>query len=492
MNKSTWIALLVFAGLAAAAVVSLREKPERGITRISFAEVVPARVDRLVIKDKDKGEVELKRDGGEWKIDGKRADGEAVDRLLDVIHGVNSSELETSNAERFAEMEVDDAKGASVQVYSGGHEVANFVVGGAGAAGSHVRVGESVYAVRGLYRASLTRDRSGWVEKRLFFDAPDDVTRVEVALSGAAPYALVKDAATWKPEDTAALAGKRFDGNAAATLVRSLVSARAAEVLDSDPGEAAGLAASTDVLRYTTAAGETRTLTLGAAQDDGSVYARSSAREPVVTLRKGTAESLRKPLRALRDLALMSFDIGAARKLEIAGPHGDVVFEHEGEGWALANASEAPGDDFVLDEGAVRRRVSALASIKGVAEASADTPGVAQLDASPQHVAVTLQDGSVVTLRFGDEAKWQEEDVVLARGNAEPEVFFVRKPARDQLLGGLETFRRRDDAGENPLGNIDPQALQNLPPEVRESLLKQIQEKAQRDAMMKKAMEAAQ
>jgi len=490
MNKSTWIALLVFAGLAAAAVVSLREKPERGITRISFAAVDPARVDRLVVKGTE--EVEIKREGGEWKIDGKRADGEAVERLLGVVAAVNSSEFETSDAERFAAMEVDDAKGAAVQLYEGGRKVADFVVGGAGPAGSHLRVGDSVYAVRGLYRATFARDRAAWVEKRLFFDPVDAVTRVEVALAGAAPYALVKDGSAWKLEDPAALGTQRFDANAAATLARSLVSARAGDVLDADPGAAAGLTATADALRFTTQAGETRTLTLGAALDDGSVYARSSAREPVVTLRKSVAEGLRKPLRELRDLSLMTVDIGAAQKLEVAGASGDVVFEKGGDGWALASASESPGNEFVLDEAAVRRRLSTLANLKAVAEAAGDTPGVAQLDTSSDFIAVTLQDGSAAKLHFGEESKWQDQDVVLARGNAEPGVFLVRKAVRDQLLGGLETFRRRAEDDANLLDKLDPQALQNLPPEVRDSLLKQLQEKAQRDALMKKAMEAQQ
>jgi hypothetical protein len=44
------------------------------------------------------------------------------------------------------------------------------------------------------------------------------------------------------------------------------------------------------------------------------------------------------------------------------------------------------------------------------------------------------------------------------------------------------------DAGP-PLANIDPKALPNLPPEVRASLLKQIQQKKQQDEMMRKLLE---
>ena len=50
MNKSTIVALLVFIGLAVAAAFTLRQPPERGITRISLADVKPDRITRVVIE----------------------------------------------------------------------------------------------------------------------------------------------------------------------------------------------------------------------------------------------------------------------------------------------------------------------------------------------------------------------------------------------------------------------------------------------------------
>ena len=69
MNKSTIVALLVFIGLAVAAAFTLRQPPERGITRISLADVKPDRITRVVIESPDK--IELSKDGAAWKLDGK-------------------------------------------------------------------------------------------------------------------------------------------------------------------------------------------------------------------------------------------------------------------------------------------------------------------------------------------------------------------------------------------------------------------------------------
>jgi hypothetical protein len=57
------------------------------------------------------------------------------------------------------------------------------------------------------------------------------------------------------------------------------------------------------------------------------------------------------------------------------------------------------------------------------------------------------------------------------------------------VLGGLDTFAKREQA--DPLANLDPKALSNLPPEVRDSLLRQMQQKRQQDEAMRKLMEKA-
>src|SRR6185503_10798615 len=139
-----------------------------------------------------------------------------------------------------AELEVDEETGTAVETYSGGAKTAEFVVGSASAGGSNVRVGDTVYLVKRVAKGQFSRERSQWLDRKLFADAPDAATRVEVKLAGQQPYALVKDGAEWKPEDASILPPKfRFDKNAARSLVSALLAAQAKDVLEQDPGDAA-------------------------------------------------------------------------------------------------------------------------------------------------------------------------------------------------------------------------------------------------------------
>jgi hypothetical protein len=112
----------------------------------------------------------------------------------------------------------------------------------------------------------------------------------------------------------------------------------------------------------------------------------------------------------------------------------------------------------------------------------------AGLDKPAASASVTLADGTVATLAFGKDTKAGETEGVFARGNADGEIYVVNEFTRNNVLGSVETFAKREDTGSG-LANIDPKALQNLPPEVRDSLLKQIQQKKQQDEMMRKLME---
>jgi hypothetical protein len=487
MNKSTLIAVVVFAALAAAAVATLREKPERGITRISFASVDPATVDRVVITGPNP--VELKKDGESWTVDGKRADATAVKTLLDTVKLVESAEVVTRNRDRFAELAVDDEKGTRVQTFSAGKPNADFVVGGSAAGGSNVRVNDNVYLVKRAYKGAFARDKAQWLDRKLFADTINDATRVEVKVTGHAPYALVKDGEDWKLEDASQLPpGFRFDRNAARSLASALVSAQAKDVLDSDPGDVTtGLGDGADMLVFHLASGDPRTLRIGAKKDDGSLYARASTRADLVTIPDHLAKSLRKPILELRDLSLMAFDAAAAKRLEIVKEKDRVVFAKDGDTWKLAESTQPAAADFTLDPMAITRRLSTVGSARAVADADTDAPAKTGLDKPSRKVNVTLADDRLVSLVFGNETKWENADAVYARGNADGKTYLVRPFARDNILGGLDTFAKREET--SPLANIDPHALSNLPPEVRESLMKQLAEKKQKDELLKSLMQ---
>jgi Domain of unknown function (DUF4340) len=489
MNKSTIIAVIVFAALAAVAFGSLHEKPQRGITRISFASVDPAKVDRIVVQGAQA--IELTRDGDTWKAGTQRADGAAVDRLIEAVKRVESGDVVTRNQSRFTELEVDADKGTEVQAFSGGAKVADFVVGSTTGGGSNVRVDDTVYLVKQVYKGAFARDRSQWLDRKLFADAANDATRVEVKLAGHDPYALVKDGDDWKPEDASALPAKfRFDGNAARALVSSLVSAQAKDVLDDDPGDATtGLGDGADTLVFHVAAGDPRTLRIGTKKDDATVYARASTRGEVVTLPEYLAKNLRKPFTDMRDLSLMDLDSSAAKRVEIVNDKDRLVLEKDADTWKVAESSKETPKDFTFDPSAVMRRLTAIGTARALGTTDGDvTPAKTGLDKPAQRVSVTLGDDRVVTLAFGKEAKLGDTEGVYARGNADGETYVVNTFTRNNVLGGLDTFAKREQPA-SPIANLDPKALSNLPPEVRDSLMKQIQQKRQQDEAMRKIME---
>lgn len=489
MNKSTLIAIVVFAGLAIAVASTMREKPQRGVTSLSLDEVDASSVDRMVIGGDDG--VTLERDGDRWTLDGKLADGKVVERVVESVAGLHSSDLASRNPDRFAELEVDDEKGARVRLFSKGNVVADLVVGGAAPRGSYVRSGDEVYTVEGVYRSSLAREPAGWLERKVFFDEVEDVERVEIMPHQGVAYAVVKKDDTWQLEDPSSMSeGQRFDAEAAARLVRSLVTVRADDILDGEPDGAGALAEDADRFEFRVSGdAEPRRLEL-APEKDGAVLARSSAREPFFTLRPAVANGLRKTLADLRDYGLVALEPDRIERLEVDDGGDRLVLEKEGGSWTLASSSSPLPEDFELDPAAVTRRLGLLDRAKAIAEASAEQ--AFDPSAASQKVVATLEDGTAVALAFGPESEVDAKKVVAAVGNVDDKVYLVESSTRDRLLGGIESFERVAPVlPQNGLGGIDPEALKNLPPEVRDSLLRQMAEEQQRQQVMQRAMEAA-
>ncbi|MBI5546204.1 MAG: DUF4340 domain-containing protein, partial [Deltaproteobacteria bacterium] len=457
MKKSTLIALLVFAGLLAGAVVTLRQKPERNITRISFAAVDKSKIDRLEITGKNPIVAEKK--GERWVLgDGKDAEETAVQGALDAIVKVESSELITRNTERFAELEVDDANGSRVAATSAGKTVADFVVGKAGAGGVYVRHGDAVYAVKGVSSYVFSKASAQWHRLKLFADKLEEVSRVEIALAGEAPWALVKSSDAWQlAEGLPVPAGFRFDANAARGLVSSLISASAKDILATDPGaEATKLDGKEDVLAFVAKDGARRELHLGGATSDGAIYAKVGGRDDLYALQEYTAKGLRKRMLDLRDLTLMKLEKEKATKVEIVDGKTRLVLEKQGADWKVASSSEAIPGDFQLDGAMVDRRLTTLSTTRAQKLAGETAPSTTGLGKPAARITVTLEGGATAELAFGASQKEDTQEVYFARGNADGAVYLVSKWQREQILGGLSTFQKRPEPA--PGQGFDPAA----------------------------------
>ena len=491
MKRSTLIVAGLFLALLAGAVIVIMQKPERGIARMAFAEVDKDKVDRVAVSGKNA--VELEKKDGAWRLaNGKPADGAAVTRMVEGIAKMKSSDLLTTDSSRYVEYEVDDEKGAKIVASAGGRSVAELVVGKSVPGGLAVRVQGSVFKVGGTSPGLYVRAANAWIEHKMLSDKPDDVSRVEVRLAGQGPYALVKKDGGWTAEDPKMLpAGFRFDADAARSLVMGVANLRAKDFVDTDPGvEKTGLGDKADVFVVEVtpaapAAKVTRTLRLGLANDQKDVYGKIDGREELFTVYESTAKSMRKALMELRDLELMAFDKDKAQKLALSDGKVSLAFEKKDGAWQLVKTSESKPAGFELDPGAVERRLAAFVGARAVRLAEAKEKAGAGVDGASAKITVTLEGGATATLSFGKEIKESDNrELVFAKGNADGETYLAAKWTRQNLTGGLASFKKQP-AAQNPWGNLDPQALSSLPPDVRDNLMKQMMQKQREQDLLK-------
>ena len=337
MQRSTLIAVTVFGILVVAAGWVMTRKPERGIQRINFAGLQASLIDRIVVTGAHP--VELKKDGAVWRLaNGREADNDAVQALLNTALRVTSSDVLAQDANHSLDYDVDDAKGEHVQLFSVGTEMANFVVGKSMTGGAAVRAGDLVFRVANLAPTAFAHSPADWMQRRMFTERLEDLKRVNIQLAGAPAYTLVRNEKSWElaenenadlVPDPNAMPDFRFDPGAAQALAAAVVGLRASEILDADPGlEVTKLGPGADVFTFfmndkalAAQAGSkevSRTLRLGASREDKGLYAQVEGRKEVVLLPAYAAAALRKQRTDLRDLTIMlPFDVNQVQALTL-------------------------------------------------------------------------------------------------------------------------------------------------------------------------------
>lgn len=465
MRKGTILAIVVFAGLLAAVVAMNRRAPERGIARLSFA-VDKDKVDLLEIKGPNP--MKLERKSGKWTLgDGKPAEENAVRSALDALAKIDSSDVVTSNPDRFAELDVNDEKGTRVRAAAQGRTVAEFVIGKPGGGGANVRKGDNVWTVKGLWPAVFSKSASAWHDLHVFTEKPEEVTRVEVTPASGAAWALEKKDEKWALTDEKAVPkGFRFDENAARSFASTLVGLSAHELLDKDPGdEVSGLSAA-DRFAFVLKDGTRRELRLGKARADKSVHVGVEGRAEVWTLAEWTARNLKKSPLDLRELTLVRMDRTKVRRLTIQNGKEKLVLEKQGADWKIGTCTEKIPDGFELDSSLVERRLGTLSSARAMRPADIAS-AKAGVDRPSGSVTASLDGGDSAGLVFGAQTKDDTNEVFVVRGNIDRDLYYASKWMHDDLLGGLASFRKQA-APQQPSG------LEGLSPDVRAKLMEQL------------------
>ncbi len=499
MNRTTLVAVGVFVLLLVGVFATQRDTPERGIERVSFSSLEKDRVDVLEIRGPN--EVTLTKNDGQWRVDGvgKDADASMVERALDQLMKVETSDLVTKSEKRFEDLGVSEEKGVKVVAKDGGKELASFILGNGASGGSYLRVDDRVFAAEGIYKGTYDREADSWLDRRVFRGRRiDDVEKLTVALQGQPPFDLVKKDGVWALGDGVQVPeGFRFDKNAARNVASTLVNLRARDIVLDGVVADTGLGEGADAFALTFAKGEsndagTVTLRLGAAvpqgeeeKDPGQVYAMVDARaDEVITLLDSQAQNLRRGLDALRDLKVMDFDPAKATKLSIRGEH-RVDLEKKDGAWTLGAHSEKEPDDYEFDPASVMRRLRAVQNARATGVVTDMTLASAGLSRPSAEVVVTLEDGSTARLAFGTQFKDENErDHVYLTGNGDGLVYKTTTWVRDNTTKGLDSFKKQAAPAGGAMSGLDPAALQNLPPEVRKSLQQQMAQQAQQQKML--------
>lgn len=512
MNKNTGIAVAVFALLVVLALATRNGPPERGIERVNFSKIDTDAIDTLEIAGENP--VTLVKQDGQWKVDGlaKDADSSMVERALEQLTQVNSSDMITDSSERFAEYEVDDEKGLGVVAKASGKTVAEFVVGKAANGGSHVLIeGGKVFAAKGIYKNTYSREANQWLDRRLFRGRKiDGLEKLEVSLAEGQGYTLVKKDGVWSVPDGAALPeGFRFDKNAARSIASTLVNLRARDVLTAAPAGDTGLAGAKDRYVLTFAATDdapagTFTLTLGGdvpvpvadGEDKApeNVYAAVDARaDEVVTVLVSQAKNLRRGLDRLREMKFMDFDPAKATALSIKDAEKSLDFAKKDGAWTLVKHSEKKPEDFEFDPAMVERRVRAVSNARAASVVTDMTAASAGIGGGGT-VSVTLEDGTSVALKLGQTFKDADDrEQVYVAGNADDLVYAGTTWMKNNLTGGLEKFKKTQSPPPGgALSNLDPKALENLPPDVRKSLEQQIAQQQAQQRMIQQMQQQQQ
>ena len=242
MKKTTVLTLLAWIGLWFLTGCSGPGDGDGEISKYSLKHLDIDSITTLTIRGKYSVDLSLKN--GRWTLkDGRRAESSAVHRALEAMQKIESSTVVTRDAKQFGRFSVDDAQGVRVVASTGEDVVADFVIGTAGAGGSHIRSGATVFSMKGVFSGTFSRPTAAWADRRIVGAALEEIEKVEIFLEGQNPMVLVQtqdEIPVWTMADMSPFPdGFRFDHLAARSVIRTIAGLRAREFVEPKPESSA-------------------------------------------------------------------------------------------------------------------------------------------------------------------------------------------------------------------------------------------------------------
>ena len=446
MNRSTLIALGVFAALGLAFLATREREVKVGVHKL---ELQPVNSDSLV--ELQFGSLTLRSANGTWTVGtGEKrypADEGQVKAAVQAIADLKAEDFVTDKKDKHAELEVDDAKGLVVKASTSAGVVRDLIIGKTSrSGGAYLREAKSdaVFTNNSGLPFLAKKSLTDWRKKAITTVKTEDVTKVSFP-----SWAVVSESGTWKLEGETAK-DYRFDSAAAQRLVSQLSSLTAQDFLETPPD------APLTAIKLDTKDGKSLALNLGAKRPDGTMALTVEGDPQTYVLPGWQSEKLLVDPEALRDTRLLHFDAAKVEKLSIVSGAKKTLLVREGESWKLVEP-KTPGFDF--DPHQVNAVLSRLSNLRGQ-KVIRDTP----LPKPGTQVELSLNGGAVQRVQVGE---------LVAKGD-EGLLFAITALDKSWLETGPELFKRPPPA---PGGGM--QGLEQLPPEIRQQIEAQIRQQGQ-------------
>lgn len=470
-KNGTMIAVGVFVALLLVVVLTREDHVSEGVKKLSWTPMDKALITKVELSGPQNAVLTKGADG--WRVaDPKKpeatfaTDESQVNALVDALADFKAADHITSKAERYAELEVDDAKGLKVVASGASGPLATLIVGKSGKSGGfYVKLPTQadVFSSTSALGWTARKDANGFRQRKFISLKADDVTGLSVKQASSELALGLKDG-VWAVESPVP-AGYRFDPSAAQRMVQQLVFLSAQD-FSADPAvqtaEGQAIAKTKD--------GKSVTVSWGKAEKN-LVPVRVEGDPQVYLVPPYAIQQVGKKLDDLRDLSVWAFEQAKVNKLSITTPKVKVVTEKAGGAWKVVEPKKLP-DGFDFDSNQVDAVVQQLRLVRAArADGSPEAAKACKAPASAT-VEVTLEDKSTKALRFGGDLGTNE---VCLTGTIDALTYAVAKPERERLEKGVELFKRPPPPPQFNPSSI--KGLENLPPEVRAQLMQQLQQK---------------
>jgi len=485
MKRSTIIIIVLFVILLGLAIMLSKKPAERGNQHLDLTGIDSSSIQSLKITAPEDKKIELKKEENLWKLaDGHLADPDALNRATEALLEIKTSDLISTSKARRENYGVDETKGLDLMLSLSSGDPIHLILGTSEKGGAYARRAgkDSIFKLKKNINYYFPTETKRWLKLKLVDFKIEDLKSAEIAPAGEKAYRIIPgdDESRWKIEDNSLLPeGFRFDEKGAKSLVQAALNCRAGEIIDEVPEETdTGLGENED--RISLSSDDTTiALHLGGEAGENLIWARIDGRDRFFKIPEYQAKQLRKKIVDLRDLRLMSFDREKMTDLRISGKKTDIhLVKKEDGSWGIDEKTSKPPEPPDFDSTMVDGFVHSLLNLKAaryLGDASGQSTGL-------KHPALRLEldlaGSPPIQLNIGKKLPGKDTPALyFAQGNADDAIYGLSEFDMNRLSRGWELFKKPTPPPGGGMGNIDPETLAKLPPEIRRQLLQQMQQR---------------